>query len=105
MAALPLLSLSVGLILSVLFLRSGAGVPPQHSDAQQPDSGDDSGLHALQAGAAAQPAECKRCCWQPHTRPSDVIPAKVLMCALVSVRRQETTMRVLARRWRSLRGG
>lgn len=73
-AALPLLWLF--LILSVLFLCSGAGVPPQHSDTQQPDGGDDSGLHALQAGAAAQPAERKRCYWQPRTRLSDVIPAK-----------------------------
>lgn len=83
MAALPLLWLSSGLILSMLFLCSGAGVPPQHSDAQQPDGGDDSGLHALQAGAAAQPAECKRCYWQPRTRLSDVIPAKRLLGANV----------------------
>lgn len=40
---------------------TGAGVSSQHSDAQQPDGGDDSGLHALQARAAAQPAECEWC--------------------------------------------
>ena len=47
--------------------RTGAGVPSQRSDAQQPDGGDDSGLHALQAGTAAQPAECKWCCWKRST--------------------------------------
>lgn len=39
---------------------TGAGVPSQHFNAQQPDSGDDSWLHALQARAAAQPAERER---------------------------------------------
>lgn len=50
----------------------GAGVPPQHFDAQQPDGGDDSGLHALQTRAAAQPAERERPFWE-RCSPSDVI--------------------------------
>lgn len=43
---------------------TGAGVPSQHFNAQQPDCGDDSWLHALQTGAAAQPAERERCYWK-----------------------------------------
>lgn len=51
---------------------SGAGVPSQHFNAQQPDSGDDSGLHALQTRAAAQPAERERPFWE-RCSPSHVI--------------------------------
>lgn len=47
--------------------RTGAGVSSQRSDAQQPDGGDDSRFHALQAGTAAQLAECKWRYWQRLT--------------------------------------
>lgn len=43
---------------------TGAGVPSQRFNAQQPDGGDDSGLHALQTRAAAQPAERERRFWE-----------------------------------------
>lgn len=46
-----------------LFCWTGAGVPSKHFNAQQLDSGDDSGLHAVQAGAAAELAECKWLYW------------------------------------------
>ena len=77
---------------------TGAGLPSQRADAQQPDSGDDSRLHALQTRAAAQPAERERRYSERHGR---VDIRSILTCLLTFARRQETTMRAPARGWRS----
>lgn len=80
------------------FAWTGAGVSSQHPHAQQPDSGDDSGLYAVQAGTAAQLAERK---WR-HWRQIALARLHIeFLKRPVSACRRETTMRALARGWRS----
>lgn len=59
---------------------TGAGFPSQRFNAQQPDSGDDSWLHALQTGAAAQPAERERSYWEWCS------PSGAMSCHRASIR-------------------